>query len=66
MNTIQNPSMTENTIEDSDLSRSYAVVRGSMKKKIPPSLIISYATLRVLNPIGQGMLLTRMHAHSVY
>ena len=45
--------------EDTDLSRSYTVIQGPMKEKIPPSLIISYATLRVLNPIGQGTLIQR-------
>ena len=57
MNTLSS-TIEENT-EDTDLSRSYTVIQGSKKEKIPPSLTISYATLRVLNPIGQGTLIQR-------
>ena len=32
----------------------YMVVRGSMKSKLPPALIINSCNLRVLDPIGQG------------
>ena len=57
MNTLS--STIEKNTEDTDLSRSYTVIQGPMKEKIPPSLVISYTTLRVLNPIGQGMLIQR-------
>ena len=57
MNTLS--STIEKNTEDTDLSRSYTVIQGPMKEKIPPSLIISFATLRVLNPIGQGTLIQR-------
>ena len=30
------------------------VVRGSLKSKLPPTLIIKSANLRVLDPVGQG------------
>ena len=55
MNTLS--STIEKNTEDTDLSRSYTVIQGPMKEKIPPSLVISYTTLRVLNPIGQGTLI---------
>ena len=57
MNTLS--STIEKKTEDTDLSRSYTVIQGPMKEKIPPSLVISYTTLRVLNPIGQGTLIQR-------
>ena len=47
--------------EDKDLESSlytaperYMVVRGSMKSKLPPALVIKSRNLRVLDPIGQG------------
>ena len=33
----------------------YMVVSGSLKSKLPPTLIIKSANLRVLDPIGQGL-----------
>ena len=55
MNTLS--TTIEKNTEDTDLFRSYTVIQGPMKEKIPPSLVISYTTLRVLNPIGQGTLI---------
>ena len=33
----------------------YMVDRGSLKSKLPPTLIIKSANLRVLDPVGQGI-----------
>ena len=41
----------------------YMVVRGSMKSKLPQALIIKSANLRVLDPIGQGLLNGIIHAY---
>ena len=34
----------------------YMVVTDSLKSKLPPTLVIKSANLRVLDPIGQGVL----------
>ena len=42
--------------EDSiEVPERYMVVRGSLKSKLPPTLIIKSANLRVLDPVGQGV-----------
>ena len=35
---------------------SCMVVRGSLKSKLPPTLVIKSADLRILDPIGQGLM----------
>ena len=40
-------------------NRQYVVVKkGSLREKLPPSLRIKSADLRLLNPIGQGIPIT--------
>jgi hypothetical protein len=59
MNAIRHNIIAE---EDKDLESStaperYMVVRGSMKSKLPPALVIKSCNLRVLDPIGQGIII---------
>ena len=37
-------------------ARLKVMMRGSMKEKLPPALIINSTNLRVMDPIGQGIL----------
>ena len=41
-------------ISDTVAPERYMVVRGSLKSKFPPALIIKSNNLRVLDPVGQG------------
>ena len=59
MNVIQDNDGEENKDLDSSFApKKYMVVRSSIKSKLPPTLIIKSANLRVLDPIGQGTVTT--------
>jgi hypothetical protein len=45
-------------LESSTAPERYMVVRGSLKSKLQPALIIKSRNLRVLDPIGQGITVT--------
>ena len=57
MNVIHSNVADENEdLDSSTAPERYMVVRGSIKSKLPPTLIIKSTNLRVLDPIGQGIL----------
>ena len=56
MNVIHNNIDEENKDLDSGTApERYMVVKGSMTSKLPRTLIIKSCNLRVLDPIGQGI-----------
>ena len=57
MSVIHDHNIEENKDSESSMYTAperYMVVRGSMKSKLPPALVIKSRNLRVLDPIGQG------------
>lgn len=58
MDEIHDDIVDEDTkdLESSTAPERYMVVKGSMKSKLPPTLVIKSSNLRVLDPIGQGIL----------
>ena len=55
MNVIHG-NITEISEDPATAPERYMVVTDSLKSKLPPTLVIKSANLRVLDPIGQGLL----------
>ena len=57
MNVIHDNFDEENKdLDSSTAPERYMVVKGSIRSKLPPTLVIKSRNLRVLDPIGQGIL----------
>lgn len=63
MDEIHNVSKDYGTSSSGALQHMHVVVRGSLKAKLPPSINIRSADLRVLDPIGQGRTITTVRSN---